>query len=90
MQAHAADGAALQREVPLQANGSGRLRQWSGKLGNQINTLKNKVGPNADQVTSTLRGLFQRPGSQDDHRYESDLGRSGMECHPPRSDSFPL
>lgn len=48
-----------------QANGSGRLRQWSGKLGSQINTLKNRVGPNADQVTSTLRGLFQRQGAQE-------------------------
>ena len=52
-----------------QANGSGRLRAWSGKLGSQINTLKSRVGPNADQVTSTLRGLFQRQGSQDGQRY---------------------
>ena len=58
----AADGQA-------QANGSGRLRAWSGKLGSQINTLKSRVGPNADQVTSTLRGLFQRQGSQDGQRY---------------------
>ena len=57
----AADGQA-------QANGSGRLRAWSGKLGSQISTLKSRVGPNADQVTSTLRGLFQRQGSQDGQR----------------------
>ena len=68
MQGHPASGAALQREASPQANGSGRLRQWSGKLGSQINTLKSRVGPNADQVTSTLRGLFQRPSSQDGHR----------------------
>ena len=58
----AADGLA-------QANGSGRLRAWSGKLGSQLTTLKSRVGPNADQVTSTLRGLFQRQGSQDGQRY---------------------
>ena len=71
MQEYSASKAASQREAPPQANGSGRLRQWSGKLGNQITTFKNRVGPNTDQVTSTLRGLFQRPGSQDGHRYDT-------------------
>ena len=50
-------------QADSQENGGGRLRQWSGKLGSHINTLKNRVGPNADQVTSTLRGLFQRQGA---------------------------
>ena len=53
----------------LQANGSGRLRFFYVKLCSEINTLKSRVGPNADQVTSTLRGLFQRSGSQDGQRY---------------------
>ena len=66
----AADGQA-------QANGSGRLRAWSGKLGSQINTLKSRVGPNADQVTSTLRGLFQRQGSQDGQRYTQTSSAHG-------------
>ena len=63
-----------------QANGSGRLRAWSGKLGSQISTLKSRVGPNADQVTSTLRGLFQRQGSQDGQRYmQTSTARSSAD-----------
>ena len=69
MQGLSVRGLATEEEMPPQANGSGRLRQWSGRLGSQISTLKSRVGPNADQVTSTLRGLFQRPGSQDGQRY---------------------
>lgn len=43
-----------------------RLRNWSGKLGSHITQLRGTLSPNADNVsnvTTTLRGLFQRQGS---------------------------
>ena len=43
-----------------------RLRNWSGRLGSQITSLRGTLSPGADNVsnvTSTLKGLFQRQGS---------------------------
>ncbi|CAK0760340.1 hypothetical protein CVIRNUC_002763 [Coccomyxa viridis] len=95
--ASAAKGRTMNADLPAadgqaQVNGSGRLRAWSGKLGSQISTLKSRVGPNADQVTSTLRGLFQRQGSQDGQRPLSPPPSRPVHDHdaePDRAQSSP-
>lgn len=54
------EAAAPQRGVPA------RLRNWSGKLGSQITSLRGTLSPTGDNVSavaSNLRGLFQRQGS---------------------------